>query len=309
MTLIRSALLAASESDWLRRRAPQFPFVRRAVTRFMPGEDLASAIGAAARLNARGFGTILTHLGENITVRGDAEAVVTHYLEVLDRIERDRLDTEISVKLTQLGLDLDVDFCYANLDTLIRRAHRFDSVVTIDMESTRYTDTTLALFRRAREQSPNVMVAIQAYLYRTRDDIDRLLPLGPAVRLVKGAYREPPDVAFPKKAAVDANYLTLASTLLAARPRGAHGAFATHDPKMLRTIQQRASETGLPPRGVEFQLLYGIRTDEQDRLLAAGHRVRVLIAYGSSWFPWYMRRLAERPANLWFVVKNLVPRI
>lgn len=306
--VLRSALLAASESVWLRQRATRLPFVRRAVSRFMPGEDLDAALKAAALLNARGFGTILTHLGENVTVQAEADAVVAHYLSVLACLERDTLDTEISIKLTQLGLDLDPAFCYANLETLIQRAGRFKSVVTIDMESTRYTDATLDVYRQARERYDNVMVALQAYLYRTRDDIERLLPLGPSIRLVKGAYKEPATLAFPRKADVDANYLALAELMLEPRAReaGLHPAFATHDSKILAKIQTLARTRGIAAHDVEYQLLYGIRVDEQERLLEAGHRVRVLVAYGESWFPWYMRRLAERPANLWFVLKNLV---
>lgn len=307
MGLLRSAFLAGSQSRWLRERAVRYRFVHNAVARFMPGEDLESGIAAARALQAKGVGAVLTYLGENLQKPEEAEQVTRHYLEVLARAKRASLDAEVSIKLTQLGLDLGRAACEASLASLIERAQANGTWIWIDMESSAYTDATLDIYRRARARFQNVGVCVQAYLHRTARDLDTLIPLGGGLRLVKGAYREPPDKAFPKKSDVDANYLVLAERLLGkeARKAGVRAIFGTHDSALIRRIEEVARRAALPPRELEFQMLYGIKRDEQARLAAQGNRFRVLISYGDAWFPWYMRRLAERPANVLFVLRNL----
>ncbi len=281
--------------------------MRKAVQRFMPGEDVSSALEAARALQENRIATILTQLGENVKNAGEAEAVTRHYLDVLERVQAQNLDAAISVKLTQLGLDLDADGCLANVQRLAKRARELGNFLWIDMEGSAYTNATLELYRRVRAQHPDVGVCLQAYLYRTEKDLADLLPLGPAIRLVKGAYNEPPALAYPRKKDVDENYFRLARKLLdpAVRKAGTRAGFATHDLRLIQKIEQVARELGLPKESVEFQLLYGIQRAEQVRLAQAGYRVRVLISYGSQWFPWYMRRLAERPANITFVIRNM----
>jgi proline dehydrogenase len=308
MSLMRSAFLAASQNRWLSERAPKYSFVRRAVARFMPGEDLEAALAAARALQPEGLGAVLTCLGENLREPAEAARVTRHYLDVLDGARRASLDAEISVKLTQLGLDFSPAEGERNLDTLIERAKAHGTWVWVDMESTAYTDTTLAIYRRARSRHRNVGVCVQAYLYRTERDLKDLIALGAGVRLVKGAYREPPDRAYPRKRDVDANYFALATRLLGteARTASVRAIFGTHDRALIRRIEASARAAGLPRGGLEFQMLYGIQRQEQARLAAAGHRFRVLISYGDAWFPWYMRRLAERPANVLFVLRHLL---
>jgi proline dehydrogenase len=307
MSLARKALLALSTNAWLRERATKTAFVRRAVSAFMPGERLEDAMAAARAQQAQGVATIFTRLGENLTRAEEAEEVTRHYLDVLDAVQAAGLRAQISVKPTQLGLDLDRELCFRNLARLVERADARDNVVWIDMESSPYVDPTLELFRRARAQSPRVGVALQAYLYRTAQDIESLVPLGAAIRLVKGAYLEPPSVAYPKKADVDANFYTLACRLLADDAQRAGGLLhiATHDPILADRLAAFIDERKVPTRAYEYAMLYGIQRPLQQRLVAAGRPLRVLVAYGEYWFPWYMRRLAERPANVWFVVKNI----
>ena len=307
MGIVRSVLLAGSESRWLRERAPRYRFVRNAVSRFMPGETVEAALDATRSL---GVGTVLTQLGENVRDLEQARGVTRHYLDVLDRVHRGGLDVEVSIKLTQLGLDLSREECEKNLLALIERASALSNWIWIDMEGTAYTDVTLDIARRARAGNPNVGVCVQSYLYRTAEDIRSLIALGSGIRLVKGAYREPPDKAFPKKSDVDENYFRLAEQLLSGDSRAKHvrAIFGTHDPVLIRRIEELARSSGLPPEALEFQMLFGIRRQEQERIAKAGYRFRVLISYGGAWFPWYMRRLAERPANVLFVVKNLFAR-
>ena len=308
MSLARKALLAMSTNAWLRERATRTAFVRRSVSAFMPGERLEDAITAAAAQQRQGIRTIFTRLGENLTRADDAEAVTQHYLEVLDQVQAAGLAAQISVKPTQLGLDLDKELCFRNLQRLVDRADQGDNFVWIDMESSPYVDQTLDLFRRARARSPRVGVALQAYLYRTAQDIEALVPLGAAIRMVKGAYLEPADVAYPKKADVDENFYKLSCRLLADDARRAGGLLhmATHDGVLVDRLLVYIDQHQIPTSSYEFAMLYGIQRPLQQRLVAARRPVRVLIAYGEYWFAWYMRRLAERPANVWFVVKNLL---
>jgi proline dehydrogenase len=306
MSLMRSALLAASQNAWLRSHAPRYGFVRAAVRRFMPGERLEDALAAASELQRHGIPTVFTELGENVINAAAAEAEAERYVEVLRRVREAALPTEVSVKLTHLGLDLDPELCFRNLERVVEHAAA-GTVAWIDMESTQYTDATIALFRRARERSDRVGLCLQAYLYRTKDDLEKLLPLGPAIRLVKGAYKEPADKAFPRKRDVDQNFYTLTTRLLsdAARQHGARAALATHDVQLIGRINTHAYERRLGKQDYEFQMLYGIQRGEQLRLAREGYRSIVLVAYGTEWYAWYVRRLAERPANLWFVAKNI----
>jgi len=306
MSLGRTLLLRASRSAFLAAQLKRRAFVGRAVRRFMPGEELPAALDAAQRLATSGLGTVLTQLGENLTSRAEADAVRDHYLGVVRDLQRRRLRAHISVKLTQLGLDVDRGACERSLGELAAAAESTGSFLWIDMEDSHYTDVTLDIFRRARAAHAGVGLCLQAYLRRTGADLDSLLPLAPAIRLVKGAYAEPADVAFPRKADVDAAYLALGERLLEHGTRGARPVFGTHDVRLIARLRERAATLKLPPGTCEFHLLYGIREAEQRRLAAEGETVRVLISYGTAWFAWYMRRLAERPANVWFVLKNLV---
>lgn len=307
MSLMRKLLLAGSTNPWLRDRATKARFVRRAVSRFMPGEGIDDALAAAAELNPQGITTILTKLGENLTGVDEAEQVTQHYLDALDRIAAAGLDAQISVKPTQLGLDLDRSLCERNLERLIARAETRGNFVWIDMESSGYVDPTLELFRGARAKTARIGLALQAYLYRTEKDVESLLPLGAAIRIVKGAYLEPPEVAFPRKSDVDANYYKLCTRLLApeARRPGALLHIATHDVALADRIAAFITQQQVPVSAYEFAMLYGIQRGQQARLARQGRRLRVLISYGEYWFPWYMRRLAERPANMWFVIRTM----
>lgn len=306
MGLTRALLLKASESPALAKRLPNYSFARRAVRRFMPGEDAEDALREGAELATRGVGTVLTRLGENITSLSEASAVTSHYAAVLADIRRRELPTHISVKLTQLGLDIDSRYAVESVTALMR--HAAPDPIWIDMESSRYADVTIDVFNKARETGQNVGLCVQAYLHRTERDLEALLASSTAIRLVKGAYAEAPHVAMPKKSDVDENYFKLARMMLAQVKHGVIGnapAFATHDVVMIKRIANLAQEMGVSRDHYEFQLLYGINTQEQQRLARDGYRMRVLISYGSAWFAWYMRRLAERPANVWFALKSL----
>jgi proline dehydrogenase len=306
MSVMRSMLLAASQNQWLRHRAANYSFVRRSVSRFMPGESLDDALDAAQSLRSKNIGTVFTHLGENIQDRSEAQQVAEHYIDVLERIREKGLQAEISVKVTQLGLDLSQDLCFEHLDAIIKHAQK-DSIVWVDMEASNYVDATLELYRRALAAHPNVGICLQAYLHRTKDDLAKLLPLRPSIRLVKGAYNEPPEIAFPDKKDVDDNYFELAQQMLRAKKENScvRAAFGTHDVALIRRLADFASAEGFAKRDFEVQMLYGIQRAEQERLANDGCTSIVLVAYGTYWYPWFVRRLAERPANLWFMVRNV----
>jgi len=306
MSIMRSVLLAASQNPWLRDHASHYKFVRKSVSRFMPGETLDDALVAAENLRDKKIGAVFTHLGENISDRSEAQQVADHYLEVLERIRQKGLQTEVSVKLTQLGLDLSPDLCFDHLRNILSRAAK-ESTVWIDMEASNYVDMTLELYRRALGEFPNAGVCLQAYLYRTKDDLAKLLPLKPSIRLVKGAYKEPPDIAFPGKSDVDANFFALGEEMLRAKKEKqcVRAAFATHDVEMIRRLSEHALREGFSKAEFEVQMLYGIQRGEQERLARDGCTSIVLVAYGTFWYPWFVRRLAERPANLWFMLRNV----
>ena len=312
MSLSRKVLLAMSTSTFLREQATKRAFVRRSVSAFMPGEQIEDALAAAAAtLQPQRINTILTRLGEGVTRLDEAERVTEHYLEALDKVQSAGLDAQISVKPTQLGLDLDAAQCQRNLDRICEKAERLANVpVWIDMENSPYVDPTLQLFRKSKERFKGVGVAIQAYLYRSAADIESLIPLGPAIRIVKGAYLEAEEIAYPKKADVDENFYRLCTRLLKedAQERGTLLHIATHDVALADHLTGYIEQNHVPQSAYEYAMLYGIQRGQQQRLAQSGRRVRVLISYGEYWYPWYMRRLAERPANVTFVLKNLFGR-
>ena len=266
---------------------------------------MEDALAAANHLSGDGMSSLLTHLGENVNDRAEARTETEQYLSLLDRIQQAGLPSEISVKLTQLGLDIDAEFCFANLVALVE--HSPNKIIWIDMEQSRYVDATLELHARARKTHANLGVCVQAYLRRTAKDVESLIAMGASVRLVKGAYSEPPEIAFAKKKDVDENYFRHAQSLLSSRARaaGVRGVMATHDGNLIARIAEWASAASIEKNHLEFAMLYGIQRREQFRLAREGYRSDVLISFGSFWFPWFMRRLAERPANILFLVRNL----
>ena len=309
MSATREIILAAAKNQWLKERASRYAFVRKSVSRFMPGETLDDAIAAAHELNRQNLGTVFTHLGENIADATEAETVVAHYQGVLERIRTENLETEISVKLTQLGLDLSEELCERNLRRLLGKVNP-KRTLWIDMESSIYVDRTIQAYLRVLADYVNCGICLQAYLKRTRTDVSRLLPNKPSIRLVKGAYRETDNIAEQKKREIDGNYLNLARMLFDAQKKEnlRRCIFATHDEPLIEMITQLAAEEGLRRDEVEVQMLYGIQRALQSRLASDGWRSSVLIAYGTHWYAWFLRRLAERPANLLLVLKNLSAR-
>lgn len=305
---MRQVFLWAARNGWLRTRLPRLRFMQRAVRRFMPGETLDDALQAAAPLEAAGIATMFTRLGENLASLAAADAVADHYITVLDAIVERGLRGEISVKPTQLGLDHDPDRALAHLVRLAEHATQTGSYVWIDMEGSVYTDPTIELYERLRAVQPRTGICLQAYLRRTAADVERLRPLDPAIRLVKGAYDEPESIAYRDKRRVDANFLGLAVGFLKdGRGRPIRLGLGTHDIGLVEQIAEQVAPAGIGRDGFEVAMLYGIRSDEQLRLAAAGYRVQTLIAYGDAWYPWYMRRLAERPANVTFAIRSLLP--
>jgi len=286
-------------------KLPRSRFVRRAVRKFMPGEDRDSALRAAEELAARQIGAVFTLLGENVTNRAEVGDVVQEYLALLEEIRSRQLDGEISVKLTQLGLDLDRAVAVHALGLLARKAREGGSFVWVDMEGTPYLTATLDLFREVASTGEPVGICLQAYLRSSPDDLRGLLPLEPPVRIVKGAYAEPPSLAFPGREKVDAAFFDLVTATIEG---GGRVAVATHDGALIERIQGWVKQNEIQRDRYEYQMLFGIRPGAQTSLAEKGEPVRVLISYGSSWFPWYMRRLAERPANLWFVLKSFFSR-
>ena len=305
---MRRVFLWAARNAWLRERLPRMWFMRRAVRRFMPGVTMESAMDAAAPLQAAGIGTMYTKLGENLESLAEADAVADHYIAVLDAIKARGLDGEISVKPTQLGLDLDKDRALAHMNRLAAHAASTGSWVWIDMEGSAYVEATIRLYERLRAVRPRTGICLQAYLRRTAADIERLRPLDPAIRLVKGAYDESASIAYRDKRQVDANYVGVAvSFLKEGRGRPIRLGLGTHDVALVEQIAAAVAPAGIGRDRFEVEMLYGIRTGEQFRLAKAGYRVQTLIAYGDAWYPWYMRRLAERPANVAFAIRSLLP--
>lgn len=306
MRVGRTILLAAARNKRLNDFALSSPVVRRATRKFMPGESVEDALAAGTRMAASGRGIVFTQLGEAIESAADAAAVRDHYLALFDRIQKLALPAQVSVKPTQLGLDVSFEECEAMLLELSAAAMRTGSVLWLDMEDSRYVDATLNLYRSLKTRYAPVGIAVQAYLMRTPSDLESLMPLNPIVRLVKGAYDEPSGIAYPLKSDTDAAYFALSRRLLeCARDKKCLPIFATHDVGLLRRIIAEATAQHVVSPNYEIHMLYGIREEDQLALVQQGFAVKTLISYGSAWFRWYMRRLAERPANLWFVLRSL----
>ena len=305
MNVARDAVLWAAENRWLREHLPKYRFVRRSVRRFMPGETLEDAIGAAKRLQERGLPTMFTALGENVTELADARRVVEQYREAYHRVAGEGLDTEFSVKPSHLGLDQDPQAALANLQELATTATEHGNWLWLDMESASYVDGTLDLYRELRAEHPNTGVCLQAYLKRTAGDVDSLMPLDPTIRLVKGAYREPRELVFGSHEVIDEAYRRLALLILARKGRVGRLALGTHDVGLIRQI---ATDLG-GHDGFEVHMLFGIRQADLLGMAAEGYRARSLISYGTHWYPWFMRRIAEKPVkNTVLALRNLVAR-
>jgi proline dehydrogenase len=300
--MLRSLLLYLSERETPQRLLTRLPGARKLTERFIAGESVEEMLAAVGRLNRDGFEVTLDHLGESVSDRADAEEACRTYLAILDRLAREGLRSNISIKLTALGLAFDETLARRYLAAIAARARELHTFVRIDMEGSAYTERTLAAFRAVDAPRDVLGVVIQAYLYRSEEDVDDLIALGARVRLVKGAYKEPADIAFQKKSDVDANFVKLMQKLLAS---GGYHAIATHDPKMVGATQDFARRQNIGPDQFEFQMLYGVRRRLQRGLLREGYRVRIYVPYGSQWYPYFMRRLAERPANVYFLIRNL----
>lgn len=319
--MLRSFLIYLSKAAWAQNMVTNWKFAWRVVSRFVAGTTIESAVNAARELNARGINATMDHLGENITTPEEACQAAQDVLDLLDQISCCEVRANVSIKLTQLGLALDEALCLENVEKILERAKGYDNYVRIDMEDTPFTDQTIDVLRKMRAKGyENVGLAIQSYLYRSEADVRALLDEGVRFRLIKGAYKEPPDKAYPKKADVDANFdnltkimmdWSLANGVPKLRRDGRVPpvpALGTHDPARIEYGKKYAAEIGLPKEAFEVQMLFGIRRDLQDQCLAEGYPVRIYIPYGTHWYPYFMRRLAERPANLWFFVSNFFRR-
>jgi proline dehydrogenase len=305
---MRSLLLWCAQNRWLATHVPRWGFARRAVKRFLPGEQFDDALKAAIAFKGQRIGALFTRLGENVTDLSEARTTVEHYESVFSSASTAGVDFEVSVKPTQVGLDIDANAAYANLERLANAAAKAKSFLWLDMEGSAYTQVTLDLYRRLRAEHPRTGVCLQAYLYRTVEDALGLMALKPAIRLVKGAYAEPPDRAFTAKKDVDASYLALCALLLTEVKRGQlRLVLGSHDVELIARVTRYAHALGLENAKLEVNMLYGIRTDQQVRLAVEGYVVKDLISYGDAWYQWYLRRLAERPANVMFVARQLVP--
>lgn len=307
---LRHLLIYLSQAGWARQLVSNWSVSWRVASRFVAGTDRSAAIATTQALNAKGILVTLDYLGESCTNEGEALQARAEILRLFDDIEKYKLKANVSIKPSQLGLKIDPELAYDNIGDLVKRAREHGNFLRIDMEDHPTTDATLRIYRRLRHEADldNVGVVIQSYLYRSEDDIEQLIEDGATVRLCKGAYAEPPEVAFPQKVDVDANYLNLSRLLLSAKARneGGYPAFATHDPAMIDEIKRYVKAHHIPLDAFEFQMLHGIRRDLQEDLVREGYRVRVYVPYGTAWYPYFVRRLAERPANLWFFLSNFI---
>jgi len=309
---LRHILLYLSKARWARNIVSSFPPAQVVARRFVAGETIEDALAVAKQLNQRGMHVTMDYLGESVSTLKEAEAARDEILRLFDRIEREKLDATVSVKLSQLGLKIDTGRTFNNVRCLAARASEYGNRLRIDMEESAVVDITLDIYRRLRydEGFSNVGVVVQSYLYRTEDDVLRLIDEGASVRLCKGAYMEPANVAFPVKQASDDNFVKLMQLMLSekARQNGMYLGVATHDEQMVNATRSFAQREGIEPHEFEFQMLYGIRRDLQESLESEGYQVRVYVPYGTAWYPYFVRRLAERPANLWFFLSNLARR-
>lgn len=307
---LRQVLVYLSRARWARQLISGWSLSWRVASRFIAGSDREAAVAITRALNANGMMVTLDYLGESCTSAEEAIQAREEILLLLDDINRHQLNANVSIKPSQLGLQIDPALTLDNVRHLVKKAEEVGNFIRIDMEDTPTTDATLNVYRelRHRDGLNNVGVVIQSYLYRSESDIEQLIEDGARVRLCKGAYAEPAEVAFPQKADVDANYLNLSRLLLSgkARANGVYPAFATHDPNMIDDIKRYIHTNNIPRDAFEFQMLYGIRRDLQENLVREGYRVRIYVPYGTAWYPYFVRRLAERPANLWFFISNLV---
>jgi proline dehydrogenase len=301
--MMRGAFLYLSRQPALRRWMEAWPPSRKVTRRFVAGDTLDEALAVCKRLQQEGIFSTLDHLGENVHTIEEAAASCDAYVSALEQIAARHLSSTIAIKLTQFGLDLSAQACLENVRRLEAKAKIAASRVEIDMESSAYTERTLALAIQAGQECGCVRLCVQAYLRRSAGDIDRLNAAAVPVRLVKGAYREPPSEAFPRKQDVDENYIALMKKLL---DHGVYPALATHDERIINEAIEYVQGRSIRPESFEFQMLYGIRRDLQRKLIQQGYRLRLYIPYGTDWYPYFMRRLAERPANLWFVLRNLL---
>jgi proline dehydrogenase len=306
MSVMRDALLWASKNETLKTHVPRWGFAKRALRQFMPGERLEDALETATALAGKGVTSMFTKLGENLTDLTQADAVVDHYLGAFERIAALGLDTEISVKPTQLGLDLNLEYAARGLETLAAKAEELGNWLWIDMESSEYVQPTIDLYKRVKDRHFPVGICLQSYLHRTPQDIKDLIPLQPGIRLVKGAYKEPASLAITKRAENDEAFFRQGAELVTAD--GVRLALATHDVALLDRLEVVARAAGRAKDSYEIQMLFGIRMEDQYRYAAEGYAMRDLTAYGEQWYPWYVRRLAERPANLAFVARNVFAR-
>jgi proline dehydrogenase len=301
--MLRAALLKLSDSKKLANWVTTNPRTRRMSRRFVAGEELEDAIAAARACNAAGMLVSLDHLGENVSSPADAQRARDSYLEIFECIAKEELRGNVSCKLTQLGMDLSAEFCEGLVMSIVECAARHDNFLRVDMEGSLYTQRTIDLVKCVRTRSPAVGTVIQSYLYRSEQDVQDLLAYGCRIRLCKGAYKEPEEVAFKSKADVDANFVRLMRMLLTS---GFYHGIATHDPKMIAETIRWAAEKKISKDDFEFQMLYGVRTDLQRMLVRDGYRLRIYVPYGREWFPYFMRRLAERPANVGFFLRNIL---
>jgi len=308
---LRAVLLYLSAAGWARRLVTGFPPAWYVASRFVAGETIDDAMRATAELNADGITATMDYLGESITDPGQANASRDEILNLLDAIKETGLDAGVSVKLSQLGLKIDPDLALDNMRRILERARDEGLFVRIDMEESQLVDTTLDIYHTlSGEGFENTGVVIQSYLYRSEADVRRLINEGASVRLCKGAYKEPPHIAFPDKNDVDENFVRLMQLLLGdtARENGVYTGIATHDEAMIQATIDFVKEQSIPQDAFEFQMLYGVRRELQRVLVNQGYKVRVYVPYGSAWYPYFMRRLAERPANLWFFIVNFFRR-
>ena len=308
--MLRSLFLLLSESPQLKRWSSESRLAQIAARRFVAGDTIRDAIDAIAEANRQGMTATLDHLGENTESEAQALDATKEYILALEHIAQSGVDSSVSVKLTQLGLDLGTDFCRENVARVAAKAQQVGTYVRVDMEGSDHTDRTLEVLFSLRKDFNNVGVVIQAYLYRSEMDVERLIEAGVPVRLCKGAYKEPPSIAFPEKADVDNNMIDLMHTLLGekARTNGAWLGMATHDKKMIAATKAYAAAHNIPKDAFEFQMLYGVRPGLQREIADAGYNMRIYIPYGTEWYPYYLRRLGERPANIWFILSNLLRR-
>jgi proline dehydrogenase len=304
---IRSGLLWASQSKRMERMVRSSRLMRPLVARFMPGETIEAAMGAVRRLKADGTPVIMTYLGENVTAEAEADQTVAEYERLFAALRAEGADAHVSIKLTQFGWDLDRNRALERVRRMITLARTNGTDLAIDIESSPYVESTVAAYEQLLREANNVALCLQAYLHRTPSDVDRLLPSKPYIRLVKGAYREPATVALQTRPEIDARYHALANTMLSRRKDGARIVLGTHDMQLIEHIRSDARNIGVPDSAFEVQMLYGIQDAGRRELAQQGIKTRVLISYGRAWFPWFMRRLAEKPRNLLFVARNLLP--